>query len=110
MSTIAVECGSDGTISAGGVAIGKFQIVDFKENESKLIPVGLNCLMMPDENIRPIAADKVSVRQGYQESSNVQIIDELVDLIMVTRLYEANMKLINAGTDASKSIMSVAMG
>ena len=101
---------SDGTISAGGAAIGKFQIVDFKENESKLMPVGLNCLVMPDENIRPVAADKVSVRQGYQESSNVQIIDELVDLIMVTRLYEANMKLINAKTQASNSMMSVAMG
>jgi flagellar basal-body rod protein FlgF len=105
-----LNVGYDGTISADGAAIGKFQIVDFKENESKLTPVGLNCLMMPDENVKPVAADKASVRQGYQESSNVKIIDELVDLIMVSRLYEANMKLINAGTEASNSIMSVAMG
>ena len=101
---------NDGTVSVGSAAIGKLQIVDFKENENKLIPVGFSCLSMPDETIRPVAAENVSIRQGYQESSNVQIIDELVDLIMVSRLYEANMKLLSAQTDASKNIMSVAMG
>jgi flagellar basal-body rod protein FlgF len=110
LSLSQLNVAGDGAISVGEVSIGKFQIADFKENEGKLIPVGLNCFMMPDENIRPVASENASIRQGYQESSNVQVVDELVDMIMVTRLYEANMKLINANTDASKTIMSVAMG
>jgi len=101
---------SDGTISAGGLAIGRFGLVDFADNESKLIPVGANCFQMPEEDIEPVAAEQIVVKQGYQEASNVKMIDELVDMIMVARLYEANMKLLSAQSEASKSIMGVAMG
>jgi flagellar basal body rod protein FlgG len=65
---------------------------------------------MPDENIQPVDAENIVVKQGYQEASNVQIIDELVDMILVTRLYEANMKSLSASKEASSSLMSVAMG
>ena len=65
---------------------------------------------MPDVNIQPVAAEKVLVKQGYQEASNVQIIDELVDMILVSRLYEANMKTLTAAKETSSSLMSVAMG
>jgi len=101
---------SDGTISAGGTTIGKFQLVDFGDNENKLVPAGENCLAMPQEGIEPVAAENILVKQGYQESSNVKIVDELVDMIMVTRLYEANMKSLSAQSEASKSIVGVAMG
>lgn len=101
---------SDGTISAGGVAIGKFSLVDFGDNENQLVPAGDSCYRMPDVNIVPVAAEQIVVKQGYQEASNVKVIDELVDMILVSRLYEANMKAITAEKDASGSLMSVAMG
>ena len=101
---------SDGSITAGPVAIGKFRLVDFQDNENKLVPVGANCFQMPDENVTPAIAEQVAVKQGYQEASNVKIVDELVDMIMVSRLYEANMKIISAQKEASASIMGVAMG
>ena len=101
---------SDGTISAGDTTIGKFRLVDFGDNADKLVPAGANCFWMPDEDIVPVEAENVVVKQGYQEQSNVQIIDELVDMIMVSRLYEANMNLLDAQKQASSSIMSVAMG
>jgi len=100
---------SDGTISAGGTAFGKFNLVDFQDNENKLVPVGGNCYRMPEQDIKPVAAENIVVKQGYQEASNVKMIDELVDMIMVSRLYEANMKFITAQSDASSSLMSVAM-
>jgi flagellar basal body rod protein FlgG len=101
---------SDGTISAGGIAIGKFRLVNFNDNENKLVPTGDSCYRMPDENIQPIEAEHIVVKQGYQEASNVQIIDELVDMILVSRLYEANMKTLTAASEASSSLISVAMG
>jgi len=101
---------SDGTISAGGIAIGKFRLVDFNDNENKLIPTGDSCYRMPDENIQPVAAEQLVIKQGYQEASNVQIIDELVDMILVSRLYEANMDTLTAASETSSSLMSVAMG
>lgn len=101
---------SDGTISAGEIAIGKFRLVDFNDNDNKLVPTGDSCYRMPDENIQPVAAEQLVVKQGYQEASNVQIIDELVDMIMVSRLYETNMKSITAEQQASSSLISVALG
>jgi flagellar basal body rod protein FlgG len=101
---------SDGTINAGGAAIGKFNLVDFKDDENKLVPTGESCYRMPEANIQPVAAENIVVKQGYQEASNVQIIDELVDMILVSRLYEANMKSLTAAKEASSSLMDVAMG
>jgi len=101
---------SDGSISAGGTVIGKFKFVDFEDNENKLVPAGANCFRMPDENIKPVAAEHLVVKQGYQESSNVKIVDELVDMIMVARLYEANMKFVTAQSETTSSIIGVAMG
>jgi flagellar basal-body rod protein FlgF len=101
---------SDGNISAGGATIGKFSLVDFEDDQSKLVPVGESCFRMPDQDIEPVAAQNVAVKQGYQEASNVKIIHELVDMLMVSRLYEANMKFITAQKDASDGLISVAMG
>jgi flagellar basal body rod protein FlgG len=107
----------DGSISAAGTAIGKFRLVDFADNQGKLVPAGSSCYRpalsqvegMP-EDIQPIAAENVVVKQGYQEASNVQMTDELVNMIIVSRLYEANMKFITAQKEASSSILSVATG
>lgn len=100
----------DGTISAGETSIGKFRLVDFGDNENKLLPTGDSCYQMPDVNVQPTDAQNIIVKQGYQEASNVQIVDELVDMILVSRLYEANMNSITAEQQASGSLMSVAMG
>ncbi len=100
---------SDGSISAGGVNIGKFRLVDFQDNEDKLVPNGENCYLMPDENITPVEAENIIVKQGHQETSNVKLIDELVDMIMVSRLYEANMKFVSANMETANSIIGVAM-
>jgi flagellar basal-body rod protein FlgF len=108
ISQIAVA--TDGKITANGVNIGKLQIMDFKENESKLIPAGANCFLMPDKEVRPTPAENITVKQGYQEASNVKVVDELVDMIMVSRLYEANMRYVSAQNENSSSIMNVAMG
>lgn len=101
---------SDGSISAGGTAIGKFKLVDFGDNQGDLVPTGDSCYRMPDASIEPVKAENLVVRQKFQESSNVKIIEELVDMIFVTRLYQANMKSITSEQEASASLMSLAMG
>lgn len=104
-----VSVSSDGSISAGGIAIGKFRLVDFGDNEDKLVPTGENCYWMPDENIQPVAAENIVVKQGYQEASNVKIIDELVDMIMVSRLYEANMNFLSASSEVANTLINAIM-
>jgi flagellar basal-body rod protein FlgF len=104
-----ISVSGDGSVSAGGSEVGKFKLVDFKDNEGKLTAVGLNCFEAPKDVI-PEPAANVIVKQGFQESSNVQLAEELVDMIMVSRLYEANTKFLAASKDASGSLINVAMG
>jgi flagellar basal body rod protein FlgG len=105
-----LQTSADGRISANGINIGKIKTADFKDNESKLVSVGGNCFVMPDKNIQPAPAENIVVKQGCQEASNVKVVDELVDMIMVTRLYEANMRYVSAQRETSSSLTSVAMG
>jgi flagellar basal-body rod protein FlgF len=103
-----ISVGSDGSISAAGAALGKFRLVDFGEGEKELQQAGTNCFQAPAD-AKPSAATNLTVRQGFEESSNVQMVEELVDMIMVSRLYEANMQFVSLRRDASKSIIDVAM-
>jgi flagellar basal-body rod protein FlgG len=105
-----LQVSSDGTISAGRTPIGKFMLVDFGDDEGKLVPTGDSCYRMPDVSIVPVEAERLVVKQKFQESSNVKIIEELVDMIFVTRLYQANMKSLTSQQEASASLMSLAMG
>lgn len=101
---------SDGNISAGDAVIDKFRLVDFADNQNKLEPVGKNCLRMTEEGVEPVTVEHIVVKQGYLESSNVKMVDELVDMIMVSRLYQANIKFVTAKMETTSSLISVAMG
>jgi flagellar basal-body rod protein FlgF len=106
-----IQVSADGRISAAGTVIGKFKVVDFKkEDESKLVPAGNNCFVMSDKNVQPAPAENIIIKQGSQESSNVKIVDELVDMVMVTRLYEANMRYLSVQKENSGTLTNVAMG
>lgn len=108
-SITAVSVNQSGQISANGAPIGQFRVVDFPGEEDQLIAVGLGCFQAP-KDIKPVATEETLIRQGCQEASNVQMVEELVSMIMVTRTYEANVKLVNVKKDTSNSVIGVAMG
>lgn len=103
-----ISVSSDGSISAEGAAVGKFRLVDFGENENELRQAGTNCLQAPADT-KPDAATNLTVKQGFEESSNVQMMEELVDMMMVARLYEANVQFVSVKSDASRSLIDLAM-
>ena len=70
LSQLAVS--SNGSISAAGVVIGKFKLVDFQENQDQLESAGKSCFFMQDEDITTASAENIVVKQGYQEASNVK--------------------------------------
>jgi flagellar basal body rod protein FlgG len=97
----------DGTLSAGGEPIGRLRIVAFEE-ASVLEPVGAS-LFRAAADAFPREAANVAVQGGFQEGSNVSTVEELMNLIMVTRLYEANMNTVRAQDERMKSILEVAV-
>jgi flagellar basal-body rod protein FlgF len=107
VSSADVTIARDGQVSAARQPLGKLKIVQFTD-PAQLTPVGAGCFQAKaDAELKD--AEKVSMQQGFYESSNVSVVEEMVGLLTVTRLYEANLKSINAQDDKNKQILQVAM-
>ena len=104
----AITVAQDGTISAKGQPLGKLNLVTFGTKQG-LLPAGSLCFSWSGKE-PPEPATTCRVHQGYLEASNVNSVQEMVSLITASRLYEANLKTINAQDDKNKSLLSVAMG
>ncbi len=86
-----VSIGTDGSVFVNGQIIDKLKIVDF-ENYDYIEKYGDNMYRTVDgaEEKEPDA----QVLQGYIEQSNVNSVREMVNLITITRAYEAGQKMI----------------
>ena len=51
-----------------------------------------------------VGADLTAIRQGMLEASNVNVVEELVDMIECQRAYEVNSKMISATDDMLKYV------
>ncbi|MCM0650430.1 flagellar basal body rod protein FlgG [Clostridium swellfunianum] len=69
----------------------KFATVDF-ENYSSLRKIGDN--LYQGEN--PIQGDDIYVKQGYLEKSNVNVINEMVNMMTTMRTFESNQKILQS--------------
>ena len=78
---------------ADGAVVDQLQVTDF-EDYDYLVKLGDNLYTTVD-GAREIAS-MASVIQGYTEQSNVNVVSEMVDMITITRAYEANQKMIRA--------------
>jgi flagellar basal-body rod protein FlgG len=87
-----------GEIFQNNMSIGSLKITDF-EKPYNLKREG-NCLFMP-KSPEVKQGDSVSfvVKQGYLESSNVNIIKNMVEMISAYRNFEANQKALAAQDD-----------
>ncbi len=104
-SSIAVSPG--GAVSANGHSVGQLKIVEV-EKLSLLQPMGGGCFSLPKEaQVKPATDPKV--QQGFQEASNVNPVEEMVGLISIARLYEANVKTIKAVDDRLNSLTRVVL-
>ena len=104
-----IGVGTDGTVHAGSTTLGRLRIVDFTDAEDQLLPAGRDCWRAPAD-APAVDAEGVTVKQGYREASNVTLVEELVNMITVTRAYEANVKLVSVSRQAVNSLLGVAMG
>ncbi len=83
----------NGTVVQGSTAIGKISVQKFADN-SKLRPISGGCFTAPD-GMTPEAVDSPELLQGYLEGSNTSSLREMVDLVLISRAYEANQKIIS---------------
>jgi flagellar basal-body rod protein FlgG len=113
-----IDIGQDGTVSAllPGVSqatqVGQIQLVRF-DNPSGLIAQGGN-LFIDSTASGPAQAGSPGfttgfgqIRQGFLETSNVNIADEMVNMIIAQRSYEINAKAIQAADDMLQVVNNI---
>lgn len=84
----------DGTIESGGTVIDRLRLVEF--NDVKALDKRDSGLFTDTQGTGAGPAASTTVSQGFLERSNVNVVNEMVDLISVMRSYEANQRLIQA--------------
>ena len=88
-----VSISPTGVVSADGTVVDSLKIVDF-EDYDYLKKYG-DTMVEPVDGATTKDAD-AQILQGYTEQSNVNVIKEMVDMITITRAYEANQKVIRS--------------
>ncbi|MBF0492333.1 MAG: flagellar basal-body rod protein FlgF [Deltaproteobacteria bacterium] len=87
-----VDISKIGEITINGESIAKLKVVDF-DDKSKLSSVGASLYQAPN-GTQPKVLQNPFVVQGSQESSNVNTIKNLSQLIEVNRQYEAYQRVV----------------
>ncbi|MHB1530756.1 flagellar basal-body rod protein FlgG [Acidithiobacillus sp.] len=101
-----ITIGSDGTVSvvlpnqAQPQQVGTIQLANFI-NPTGLQSIGDNLYLQTGSSGAPQTGQPTlnglgAVQQGYLESSNVNVVSELVDMISTQRAYEINSKAVSA--------------
>jgi flagellar basal-body rod protein FlgG len=105
-NSASVTVGLDGTVSAelnaggGQQNLGVIQIARFV-NPSGLTPIGNNLMTASAASgqaqvLQPGVAGAGKINQGSLEASNVNVVEEMVNMIETQRAYEINSKSISA--------------
>lgn len=109
---ITVTAGGKVTVKQPGTAelteVGTLELVRFP-NPSGLLAVGKNLFLESGASGTPVQGTANqegfgSIEQGFLEGSNVQVVEELINLITAQRAFEANSNVIRASDEALKTV------
>ena len=84
---------SAGRVYTNEKEVAKISIVDFPNKREDLLREGYN-LYYAKNGAEPERAINTTVKQGFLESSNVNVVDSMIEMIRFQRNYEANQKSI----------------
>ena len=95
-----LEITQDGDVKSDNVTVDTVKVVVF-EDQSKLESVNSVLFKMPDNTSVPYTVDQnPRVLQGYTEASNVNIMEEMMQMVYLQRIYGMDAKIVQT-RDAS---------
>jgi len=98
---------ASGRVYTNGKEVARLSIVDFANKRTELGREGYN-LYYSKTGAEPEQAVNTPVKQGFLETSNVSVIDSMVEMIRFQRNYEANQKSVQSEDDTlSKAVNDV---
>lgn len=92
-----VTINRDGTIFQGENSLGRISVKKFDSNAA-LVPLA-GGFFQAGAGLEAKRVDEPDLLQGYVEGSNVTALREMVDLVLISRAYEANEKMIRTVDD-----------
>jgi len=114
-----VTIGSDGTVSVTqsgqtqAQQVGSIQLATFA-NPGGLNAVGNDIYLATTASGDPIVGTPGgteglgTIQQGYTEQSNVNVVDEFIEMITAQRSYEANSRVVHAADEMSQQLNQLA--
>lgn len=104
-----VTIGRNGIVKAGNQTIDTLAVVDFK-NRYLLKKAGESYYKYDGDPQDLFTPERITIQQGYIEDSNVNPTEEIINMIEIMRLFEANQKAIQSmGEATDKMINDVAV-
>jgi flagellar basal-body rod protein FlgF len=101
-----VKIEDDGSIFVDGTQTGRIKVVDFASKKS-LRNFGKSLFENTDPNNAETTVAGASVKQGAYEASNVNVMEEMVELINTMRAYEAFTKVDQMAGDVLGQLISL---
>ncbi len=101
-----ITIGPDGQIFADDEAVGQIDVVTV-DNLKALEKYGANFFTLPEgSDAAEVAADDFEVAQGYLETPNVNVVQEMVNMIEAHRAFEAYQKVITTSNETDTKLMT----
>lgn len=88
-----LSIGNDGTILVDGQIIDQLAIADF-DSPAALEKEGNSLFRLKDGASQEQAAQDYEIKQGYLESSNVNTVEEMTEMLDLYRAYESQQKIV----------------
>jgi flagellar basal-body rod protein FlgG len=92
-----IEIDQTGLVTVDGVAAGTIATVDFPK-PYVLSKLG-NSLYQPNNPQTPVTASTAEIKQGYLETSNVQVVTEMARMIEASRYFDVCSKAVKSFDD-----------
>jgi flagellar basal-body rod protein FlgG len=96
---------ADGTVSAGGLVLGRIAVVDVPAPE-RLTPLGGGLFVPTVASGAPRPAE-AAIRQGYVEGANVDLAEEMVETIVSTHELAASAATVRAADEQLAELLRI---
>lgn len=99
-----VEINESGEILIDGSSAARLQVVDFSNKET-LVKVGSSGFMV-DETVEEEPASGFTIRQGFLEQANINVVKEMVGMIIALRHFESGAKAIQSQDESLNALFN----
>ncbi|HTY13737.1 MAG TPA: flagellar hook basal-body protein, partial [Candidatus Omnitrophota bacterium] len=99
-----IELNQSGEIMANGAVIDRIRVVNFQALD-QLDSINGAIFRNTDQKQTPQEVDTPRIVQGYVEASNADEVDQMMDLVLLNRVYNMNTKIVTVwDADTTKAI------